>query len=71
MNKTKEYVSDAQQMIVELHKIENDCKKLAKASPKYPHFHHQGSKKVPTKDVTNLPGRGCVYIFLKSWGHNA
>jgi len=31
MSKTKEYSSDVQQNIVELHKIESGCKKIAKA----------------------------------------
>jgi len=30
MSKTKEYSSDMQQKIVELHKIESGCKKIAK-----------------------------------------
>jgi len=30
MSKTKEYSSDVQQKIVELHKIESGCKKIAK-----------------------------------------
>jgi len=64
MRKTKEYSSDVQQKIVELHKIENGCKKIAKAL-KNP-MHHQGNNsEVPvnqSKDVTNLPGRGKVSI---------
>jgi len=59
MSKTKEHRSDVQQKIVELHKIESGCKKIAKAL-KIPisiimviikKFHS-------TEDVMNLPGRG-------------
>jgi len=53
-----------QQKIVELHKLESGCKKIAKAL-KIPisiimviinEFHS-------TEDVMNLPGRGCVSIL--------
>ncbi len=63
MRKTKEYISDVKNKIVELHKIESGCKKRAKAL------------KIPistirviikrfqsTKDVMNLSGRGRVSI---------
>jgi len=46
MSKTKEYSSDVQQKIFELHKIENGCKKIAinsYNSIENPHFHHQGN----------------------------
>ncbi len=31
MSKIKQYISDVKQKIVELHKLESDCKKRAKA----------------------------------------
>ncbi len=65
MRKTKKYISDVKNKIVEHHKIENGCKKRVK------------KLKIPistirviikrfqsTKDVKNLPGRGRVYIVL-------
>ncbi len=42
--------------IVELHKIKSDSKKITRAIIK--NFQS-------TKDVTNLPGRGCVFISSK------
>jgi len=61
MRKTKEYSSDAQQKIVEFHKIENGCKKIVKAL-KIPIFTIRAiiKKFQSTTDVTNLPGRGRV-----------
>ena len=61
MSKTKEYSSDVQQKIVELHKIESGCKKIAEAL-KIPISTIRAIIKQfqSTKDVTNLPGRGRV-----------
>ena len=61
MRKTKEYSSDVQQKIVELHKIESGCKKIAKAL-KIPISTIRAIIKrfQSTKDVSNLPGRGRV-----------
>ncbi len=63
MRKTKEYISDVQQKIVELHKLESGFKKRARAV------------KIPistirviiknfqsTENFMNLPGRGRVSI---------
>jgi hypothetical protein len=52
-----------QQKIVELHKIESGFKKIAKAL-KIPIYTIRAiiKKFQLTKDVTNLPGRGHVYI---------
>jgi len=61
MIKTKEYSSDVQQKIVELHKIESGCKKITKAL-KIPISTIRAiiKKFQSTKDVTNLHGRGRV-----------
>ncbi len=63
MRKTKEYISDVQQKIIEVHKIESGCEKRARAV------------KIPistiraiiinfqsTENVMNLPGRGHVSV---------
>ncbi len=54
-----------QNKIVELHKIESGCKKRAKAV-KIPISTISAIIKnfQSIKDVTNLPGRVCVYIVL-------
>jgi len=64
MSKTKEHGSDVHQKIVELHKIERFCKKIAKAL-KIPisTIRAKIKKFKSTKDVTNLPGRGRVSIL--------
>jgi len=61
MRKTKEYSSDVQQKIVELHRIESGYKKTAKAL-KIPISTIRTiiKKFQSTKDVTNLRGRGRV-----------
>ncbi len=63
MRKTKEYSSDVQNKIVELHKIESGCKKRAKAL-KIPISTIRAIIEMfqSTKNVTNLPGRWCVSI---------
>ncbi len=65
MRKNKEYVSDVQQKIIELHKLESGFKKRARAV-KIPISTIRAiiKKFQSTKDVTNLPGRGHVYIAL-------
>jgi len=62
MSKTKEYSSDVQQKIVELHKIESGCKKKIAKAFKIPISPIRAiiKKFQATKDVTNLPGRGRV-----------
>ncbi len=64
MSKTKEYSSDVQNKIVELHKIKSGCKKITKAL-KIPISTIRViiKKFQSTKDVTDLPGRGCVCII--------
>ena len=64
MSKTKEYSSDVQQKIVERHKIESGCKKIAKEL-KIPILTIRAiiKKFQSTKDVTNLPGRGRVSML--------
>ncbi len=61
--KNKEYSSDVQNKIVELHKKESGCKKRAKAL-KIPISTIRAIIKnfQSTKDVTSLPGRGHVSI---------
>ncbi len=63
MRKNKKYISDVQNKIVELHKIESSCKKRAKAL-KIPISTIRAIIKrfQSTKDVKNLPERGHVYI---------
>jgi len=64
MSKTKEDSSEVQQKIVELHKIESGCKKIAKALKILISTIKAIIKKFQsTKDVTNLPGRVCVSIW--------
>jgi len=64
MNKTKEYSSDVHQNIVELHKIQSGCMKIAKEL-KIPILTIRAiiKKFQSTKDVRILPGRGCVSIL--------
>jgi len=64
MSKTKEYSSDVQQNIVELHKIESGCKEKAKAL-KIPisTIRAKIKKFQSTTDVMNLPERGRVSIL--------
>ncbi len=63
MRKNKKYISDVQNKIVELHKIESSCKKRAKAL-KIPISTIRAIIKrfQSTKNVTNLPERGRVSI---------
>ncbi len=64
MSKIKSNISDVQQEIVELHKLERGCKKRAKAMnipistirAIIKHFHS-------TENLINLPGRGCGSIM--------
>jgi len=58
------YSSDEQKKVVEIHKIESGCRKIAKALT-IPIFTSRAiiKKFGSTKDVTNLPGRGRVSIF--------
>lgn len=66
MSKIKEYTSDVHQNIVKLHILESNCKKRAKVL-KIPISTIRPiiKKFQSTKHVTNLPGRGCVFIVLK------
>ncbi len=65
MRKTKEYISDVQQKIIELHKLESGFKKRARAL-KIPISTIRAIIKnfQSTENVMNLPGRGHVYIVL-------
>jgi len=64
MSKTKEYSSDVQKKIFELHRIESGCKKIAKEL-KIPisTIRAKIKKFQSTKDVMNLPQRGRVTIL--------
>jgi len=64
MSKTKNYSSDVQQKIIELHKIGSGCKKIAKEL-KIPILTIRAiiKKFQSTKDVANLPGRRRVFIL--------
>jgi len=62
MSKTKEYSSDVHQKIVEHHKIERGCKKIALKIPILT-IRAIIKKFQSTKGVTNLPGRGRVSIL--------
>ncbi len=54
-----------QSKVVEIHTIESECKKRAKASEIPISTTRAIIKKFQSiKDVTNLPGRGRVYIVL-------
>ncbi len=63
MRKTKEYISDVQQKIIELHKLESGFKKRARAV-KIPIYTIRAIIKnfQSTENVTKLPGRGRVSI---------
>ncbi len=62
-SKTKEYSYDVQNKIIELHKIESGCNKIAKALKMAISTIRAIIKKFQSaKDVTNLPGRECVSI---------
>ncbi len=58
MSKFKGYISDVQQKIVELHKLQSSSKKKS-------HFHHQGNNYnfQSTENVTILLGREHVSIL--------
>ncbi len=62
-SKTKEYISDVLQKIIELHKLESGFKKRARAV-KIPIFTIRAiiKKFQSTYNVTKLPGRGHVSI---------
>ncbi len=61
MRKTKEYISDVQKKIIELHKLESGFKKRARAV-KIPISNIRAIIKnfQSTENVMNLPGRGHV-----------
>ncbi len=59
MRKTKEYISDVQQKIIELHKLESGFKKIPISTSRAIIKKFQS-----TENVMNLPGRGRVYIVL-------
>ncbi len=63
MRKTKEYISDVQQKIIKLHKLESGFKKRARAV-KIPISTIRAIIKnfQSTENVTNLPGRWRVFI---------
>ncbi len=61
MRKTKEYSSDVQNKIVELHKIEIGCKKVAKSLKIHTSTIRAIIKKFQSTE--NLPGRGRVSIL--------
>jgi len=64
MSKNKEYSSDVHQKLVEQHKIESGCKKIAKKLKiLILTIRAYNNKLQPTKDVTNLPRRGHVSIL--------
>ncbi len=63
MRKTKEYISDVQPKIIDLHKLESGFKKRARAV-KFPISTIRAIIKnfQSTENVTKLPGRGRVSI---------
>ncbi len=65
MRKTKEYISDVQQKIIKVHKIESGCKKRARAV-KNPISTIRAIiiNFQSIENVMNLSGRGRVYIVL-------
>ncbi len=62
MRKTKEYISDVQQKIIELHKLESDFKKRARAKIPISTIRAIIKNFQSTENVMNLPGRGRVSI---------
>ncbi len=65
MRKNKEYMSDVQLKIIELHKLESGFKKRARGSENSISIIRAIIKKFQsTENVMNLPGRRRVYIVL-------
>ncbi len=60
MRKNKEYISDVQQKIIELHKLESDFKKRMKNPISTIRAIIKNFQS--TENVMNLPGRGHVFI---------
>ncbi len=64
MRKTKEYISDVQQKIIELHKLVKWLKRARAVKIPISTIRAIIKNFQSTENVMNLPGRGHVYIVL-------